>query len=140
MTNDNVLLITFGEPGDGLNNFTITGRDWIKLEKWMKTFRIDDCYGVNNYAWYEVARDITPRQQLKFHTLLTKKEAEEFIIEYIGEENWRECVMERAKEKVEEKVEEEMNECEICGSNMTEENTRYVEDGDTIIMCDKCEE
>jgi len=35
---------------------------------------------------------------------------------------------------------EEMNECEICGCNMTEENTRYVEDGDTIIMCDKCEE
>jgi len=36
--------------------------------------------------------------------------------------------------------EEEMNECEICGCNMTEENTRYVEDSDTIIMCDKCEE
>ena len=39
-----------------------------------------------------------------------------------------------------EEEEEEMNECEICGCNMTEENTRYVEDSDTIIMCDKCEE
>jgi len=30
------------------------------------------------------------------------------------------------------------NECEVCGCNMTEENTRYIEDGDTIIMCDEC--
>ena len=103
MTNDNILLITFGEPGDGLNNFTITGRDWIKLEKWMETYRIADCYGVNNYTWYEVARDITPTQQRKFHTILTKKEAQEFIVEYIGEENWRECVMDRAKAMIEER-------------------------------------
>tara|TARA_R110000823_G_scaffold310939_1_gene436120 strand:- start:2060 stop:2497 length:438 start_codon:yes stop_codon:yes gene_type:complete len=30
------------------------------------------------------------------------------------------------------------NECEICGDKMTEEETKYVDDGDTIIMCDGC--
>ena len=33
---------------------------------------------------------------------------------------------------------QQQNECEICGKNMTEENTRYVEDSDTIIMCSGC--
>ncbi len=103
MTNDNVLLITFGEPGDGLNNFTITGRDWIKLEKFIKTFGIDYCHGVNSFSWYKVAEQMTPHQLKKFHTLLTEKEAEEFIIECIGKEAWSECVMERAKAMIEER-------------------------------------
>ena len=37
-----------------------------------------------------------------------------------------------------EECEREENECEICGKNMSEENTKYVEDSDTIIMCSDC--
>ena len=102
MTNDNVLLITFGEPGDGLNNFTITGRDWIKLEKWIKTFKIDYCFGVNSFSWYKVAEQMTPHQLKKFPSLYNKKEAEEFIIEYIGMEQYEKCIKEKAEIMIEE--------------------------------------
>tara|TARA_R110002167_G_scaffold167381_1_gene364624 strand:- start:82 stop:486 length:405 start_codon:yes stop_codon:yes gene_type:complete len=103
MTNDNVLLITFGEPGDGLTNFTITGRDWNKLEEWIKAFGIDYCFGVNSFSWYKVAEQMTPHQLKKFPSLYNKKEAEEFIIEYIGKEAWLECLMHRAKALIEER-------------------------------------
>jgi len=103
MTNVDVLLITFGNPGDGLNNFTITGRDWIQLEKWIKKYRINYCYGMEMVSWFEVAENITPNQLKKFHTLLTEKEAQKFIIEYIGQANWRECIEERAKAMIEER-------------------------------------
>ncbi len=97
MTNDNVLLITFGEPGDGLNNFTITGRDWITLDKWLTKFHLEDCYGMGEVRWYKVAEQMTPHQLRKFPTLLTKNEAQEFIIEFIGMEQYQQCIMERAE-------------------------------------------
>ena len=186
MSNDNMLLITMGLTSEGLNSFTITGRDWIKLEEWMEHYELKDMDGTCDISYYKIASNITPKQREKFNRYYDLNDAKDYILYLTGYrvrgdyiEEWLEhkqsideyCEKEKAKEVLEEleidkynprsvggkldfnrraeedgivwtedKMEEELNECEICGSNMTEENTRYVEDGDTIIMCDKCEE
>tara|TARA_R110002072_G_scaffold174581_1_gene330034 strand:+ start:701 stop:1243 length:543 start_codon:yes stop_codon:yes gene_type:complete len=178
-SNENMLLITMTSRLQGLNTFTITGRDWIKLEKWMSHYDLDNYEETCDISYYVIARNITPKQREKFANYYELEEAKENIL-YLVYDNDREEWLEhklgiekyyekqKAKEVLEEleidkfnprsvggkldfnrraeedgivwKEEEEMNECEICGCNMTEENTRYVEDSDTIIMCDKCEE
>ena len=184
-SNDNMLLITMGLTSEGLNDFTITGKDWIKLENWMWYYELDNNDETCDANYYVVAENITPKQREKFVGYYQLEEAKEHILYFVYGESgqqsdWKEWLehkleidkyyeKQKAKKVLEEleidkfnprsvggkldfnrraeedgivwKEEDEvMNECEICGCNMTEENTRYVEDSDTIIMCDKCEE
>ena len=82
-TNDNMLLITMGLTSEGLNSFTITGRDWIKLEKFMSHYDLTSCDETCDSSYYEIARNITPKQREKFVDCYDLKEAKEYIIHLV---------------------------------------------------------
>ena len=83
MTNDNMLLITMGLTSEGLNDFTITGKDWIKLEEWMSHYDLDHCDETCDTNYYVVAENITPKQREKFVGYHELEEAKELILYFI---------------------------------------------------------
>ena len=82
-SNDNILLITMGLTCEGLNSFTITGRNWVKLEKFMRHYDLTDCNETCDISYYEIARNITPKQREKFVDCYDLKEAKDNIIQLV---------------------------------------------------------
>ena len=80
MSNNNILLITMGLTCDGLNSFTITGRNWIKLDKWMRHYDLESSDKTMDATYYKIAENITPKQQEKFVYCYDLKEAKDNII------------------------------------------------------------
>ena len=148
-TNDDIIFVLFGQDYPK-QNFSIEAREFKKIKDWMKKWELDSLDLYSDIVYYKIAENITPFQMNKFVGLYEYEQAKKLMIEHeFGREDYDSYIKEVLQEKKTQLIrsgalgqpnEEEMNECEICGCNMTEENTRYVEDGDTIIMCDKCEE
>ena len=118
-TNDNMLLITMGLTSEGLNSFTITGRDWIKLEKFMSHYDLTSCDETCDSSYYEIARNITPKQREKFVDCYDLKEAKDNIIHLVygssaeGIEEWLEHKEEIDKYYEKEKATKVLEEMEI---------------------------
>ena len=112
MSNDNVLMITFGEVGDGLENFTISGKNWIKLKKWIDDENIDGFYVLENIEWFYVAYNITPKQTEKFADYYGYEEAKKYMIDYVGKDVYEEHIISVSKyeeKEIRTKVLEEMD-------------------------------
>ena len=86
MSNNNILLITMGLTCDGLNSFTITGRNWIKLDKWMRHYDLESSDKTMDATYYKIAENITPKQQEKFVDYWTYEEAQNYILAFNGKE------------------------------------------------------
>jgi hypothetical protein len=86
MANDDMLLITFGLVGDGLESFTITGYDWGNLHDWIKKYDLKYVEGLTEIAVYTIAQNITPKQMEKFIDLCNLEQAKQLIIDYMGGE------------------------------------------------------
>ena len=110
--NDAVLLVTFGEVGDGLENFTISGKNWIKLKKWIEAENIDGFTGLDTIDYFYVAYNITPKQTEKFADYCVYEEAKKYMIDYIGVGNYEEYIIRESKyeeKKIRDKVLKEMD-------------------------------
>ena len=112
MSNDAILMITFGEVCGGLENFTISGKNWIKLKKWIEAEGIDSFTGLDNIDWFYVAYNITPKQTEKFADYCDYEEAKKYMIDYLGKGVYEEYMMREAKyheKQIRDKVLEEMD-------------------------------
>ena len=89
MSNDNILLITMGVTSKGLNSFTITGRNWVKLEQWMRLYKLD-CNVYCDNSYYEIARNVTPRQRVNFINFYDLEKAQNFVLDWVFDtkEDW----------------------------------------------------
>ena len=136
--NDNMLMITMGLTCDGLNRFTITGRDWIKLEGWMRHYNLDDSDETCDISYYHIARNITPKQREKFVCCFSLEAGKDYILHLVyGEESglWlkekentdKYYHKEKAKEVLEELEIEKWNPRSVGGK--LDFNRRAVEDG-----------
>ena len=83
MSNNNILLITMGLTCDGLNSFTITGRNWIKLDKWMRHYDLESSDKTMDATYYKIAENITPKQQEKFVYCYDLNHAQNYILDLI---------------------------------------------------------
>ena len=92
MSNNNILLITMGLTCDGLNSFTITGRNWIKLDKWMRHYNLTDCDQTMDISYYKIAQNVTPKQQEKFVCCYDLNQAQNYILDlcFDSKEEWDE--------------------------------------------------
>ena len=84
MSNDNMLLITMGLTSEGLNSFTITGRDWIKLEEWMGHYELKHMDETCDISYYKIASNVTPKQREKFNIYYDLNEAKDNILYLTG--------------------------------------------------------
>lgn len=106
MSNDNMLLITMGLTSEGLNSFTITGRDWEKLKEWMSHYELDDCDETCDKDYYIVAYNVTPKQREKFNRYYDLNDAKDYILYLVYEQDYMEEWLEH-KQSIDEYYEKE---------------------------------
>jgi hypothetical protein len=106
MSNDDMLLITMGLTSEGLNSFTITGRDWVKLEEWMSHYNLDNCDETCDISYYKIASNITPKQREKFNRYYDLNDAKDYILYLVYEQDYMEEWLEH-KQSIDEYYEKE---------------------------------
>tara|TARA_R110000803_G_C11822873_1_gene302196 strand:- start:42 stop:476 length:435 start_codon:yes stop_codon:yes gene_type:complete len=79
--NDAVLLVTFGEVGDGLFSFTICEKQFKLLQGWINKYHIKDIDNLCSFDYFFVAYNITPKQMEKFSDYHNFLEAKQYMID-----------------------------------------------------------